>query len=455
MTGANNTLSGNSLTQRVIRSSAITVMGFGFSQAMRLATNLILTRLLFPEAFGMMALVSVFLTGMAMFSDVGVGPAIMQSKRGDDDDFLNTAWTIQILRGTGLWLVACAMSWPMAQFYGEPLLAYILPAAALTLLINGFLPTRVETANRHLLAGRVTLVDMATQAVGVIIAVALAYALRSVWALVISGILSAAIHVMLINLFLPGNRNHIRWEKSAAAELIHFGKWIFLSTIAGFLIHQSDKIILGKFLPLDQFGVYNIGFFLASFPMLLGGVVTRRVLIPIYRDSPPAQSRDNFLRLRRMRFAASFALILLLAAMAFAGVWLVGLMYDSRYLAAGAVVVLIACAQMPMAIVLTYDQAALAAGNSRRFFVLAALRALFMFAGLLIGLHVAGLLGALVAQGLAMIAVYPVVVWLARGLGVWDLLHDALFSALALALGALTLWLNWASVLALAARSIQ
>ena len=446
-------MSGSNLIRRVIRSSTITVMGFGFSQVMRLATNLILTRILFPEAFGMMALVSVFLMGLAMFSDVGVGPAIMQSDRGDDEDFLNTAWTIQIIRGVGLWLVACVFAYPMAQFYGEPELIYLLPIASMTLLINGFLPTRVESANRHLLAGRVTLVDMVTQSVGVVSAVALAWITQSVWALVWSGILSAITQVFLFGAVLPGVRNRLRWESDAADELINFGKWIFLSTICGFLIGQSDKAILGKFLSLEDFGVYNIGFFLASFPMLLGGVVTRRVLIPIYRESPPAASRENFLRLRKMRFGATTGLLALLGVMAFSGVWLIDIMYDARYLGAGAVVVLIACVQMPAAIVLTYDQAALASGDSRRFFVLAASRATFMIAGLLIGLKFAGFVGALAGQGLAILAVYPVVVWLARRQKVWDPLHDFVFALVAAGLAALAIYLNWAAISAIGSGS--
>ena len=59
--------------------------------------------LLFPEAFGIMALVSVVLVGLAMFSDVGIGPAISQHKRGDDAAFLDTAWTINVVRGAALW----------------------------------------------------------------------------------------------------------------------------------------------------------------------------------------------------------------------------------------------------------------------------------------------------------------------------------------------------------------
>ena len=74
---------------RAARGSVWTAMSFFAAQAFRLGANLILTRLLFPEAFGIMALVTVLLVGLTLFSDMGTGPAIMQSKRGDDPDFLN------------------------------------------------------------------------------------------------------------------------------------------------------------------------------------------------------------------------------------------------------------------------------------------------------------------------------------------------------------------------------
>ena len=440
---------GRTLVQRAMRSSAITVMGFAGSQVIRLASNLILTRLLFPEAFGVMAMVSVFLMGLAMFSDVGVGPAIMQSKRGDDDDFLNTAWTIQIIRGFSLYAVAVILCWPVSQYYGEPSLLYFLPVAALTLIIQGFNPTRLESANRHLLAGRVTIIDIATQLVGIITAVVLAWIFHSVWALVISGLLSMLAQLYFLNRFLPGLPNRLRWEKPAANELINFGKWVFLSTICGFAISQADKVIIGRYLSTYDFGIYNIGFFLASFPMMMGGVVTHRVVIPIYRESPPNESRANFLHLRKMRTFATAALMLLVATLVVTGVWLVGVMYDARYQPAGGIVVLIALMQIPAIIAITYDQAALAAGDSRSFFVLAATKAVLVVAGIIIGLQVFGLPGALIGQGVALVAAYPVVVWLATKQGAWDPLHDLGFAGFGVGLGLLALWLQGDALAAL------
>ena len=149
-------LQGDGLGRRALRGSLWTVLGFGGAQGLRLASNLILTRLLFPEVFGVMALIMVVIQGLNNFSDVGVGPAIMQSRRGDDRDFLNTAFTMQAVRGLVLWLACIALAAPIARFYGTPELAWYLPVAGFISVINGLLTTRMEQANRHLQRGMLT-----------------------------------------------------------------------------------------------------------------------------------------------------------------------------------------------------------------------------------------------------------------------------------------------------------
>ena len=230
-----------------------------------MASNLILTRLLFPEVFGLMALVTACMVGMAMFSDVGITPAIMQNKRGDEPDFLNTAWTIQVIRGVLLWLSTFLLAYPLSVFYGEELLLYLLPAAGLTLIITGFNPTRIATADRHLIVGRVVFWDIVSQGLGVVVMVLLAWQLQSIWALIIGMVTGSLLKVLLMYFFLPGLKNSFHFEAEAARDLINFGKWIFLSTASGFLILQGDKIVLGKYISLHNLGIYNIAYFLASF----------------------------------------------------------------------------------------------------------------------------------------------------------------------------------------------
>lgn len=431
------------LFSRVLRGSALTAGSYAITQALRLASNLILARLLFPEAFGLMALVSVFLVGLAMFSDVGIGPAISQSARGDEPDFLDTAWTVQVLRGVLLWLATCLLAWPAAHLYDAPELMQLLPVAGLTLLIGSFNTTRIDTANRHLLLGRLTALDLIAQVIGILAMVGLAFLLRSVWALVIGALIGTVAKLVLTHFGLPGHRNRFRWEPSAGRELVHFGKWIFLSTACGFLLSQGDKAILGAYLTLDDLGIYNIGYFLASFPVLLGGAVTGRILIPIYRNHPPADSAANAAKMRRLRFGLTGVMLTLLALMGVIGQPLVVLMYDDRYLHAGVIVVAIACVQLPQVIGMTYDQSALAAGDSRNYFLVMALRAALQSLFFWVGAAQFGLMGALIGQFAALFLAHGAIVWLARRHRAWDGWHDLLFGTLAAAILALILSLNW------------
>ena len=442
---------GNRLLARVLRSASWLLIGYGGSQAIRLAANLILTRILFPEAFGLMALVGVVTVGLSLFSDVGIAPSIAQSKRGDDPDFLNTAWTIQVIRGFGLWLGASLLALPVARFYGEPDLALYLPIAGISLVVAGFNPTRIETAHRHLLVGRLTVLDLTSQVIGIASMVILALATGSVMALVAGGVIQTIAKLVLTHVFLPGPANRFRWEKQAVGELIRFGKWIFLSTAFWFLSSQGDRAILGKYLSLEVLGLYNIGYYLASFPMMLGHVVTQRVLIPVYREKPVGAAPENRAQQRKLRLGLTSGFLGLLLIMAFVGPPLVQLLYDPRYLPSGAMVTLISCALIPAVIGLTYDQAALAAGDSRSLFVFSATRAVVQVTLLLVGVTLFGLVGAIAAMGLAGVLVHPVLVWLARRHGAWDPLHDLGFALLGGGLGGLALWMNWEAIARLVA----
>lgn len=435
-----------SIVRRVLRGSAWMAAGSLSSQALRLVANLILTRLLFPEAFGLMALVTAFIIGMSMFSDVGILPWIQQNKKGDDPVYLNTAWTVQVARGVVLWLVLCLLAAPLASFFNEPALAVILPIAGLELLIMGFVPTRAHAAYRHLDVARVVSFKLASQVVGVVIMVVLAWQLQSVWALVIGTLARCVALVAMMHLGLSGHVDRPAWNREAASEIIGFGKWIFLSTICGFFVAQGDKLILGKLLSTQTLGIYNIGFFLASFPVLLAETVTRKVLIPLYRDRPPHASRANFMAIRRLRFGVTGGIFLLLAALSLFGTGLVDLLYDERYTLSGVILVLVACAKMPLAIGLTYAQAALASGNSRQFFWVVAVKAALLLVFMLLGTWHYGVVGAIAGQAVAHLLTLPAIVVLARAQGAWDWLHDALFLLATLAIGAVTLWLHLEAV---------
>ena len=162
----NNFKNDGSLRSRASRAGSWSVFGDMVSQALRLGGNLILTRLLFPEAFGLMAIVQSVLVGVALVSDIGVESSIIRSEQGRRGTFLNTAWTMQIIKGVFIWLVICMLAPVAASFYQEPMLANIMPVVGFSSVINGLVSTKYHLALRELLLKRRVMIEVGSYLFG-------------------------------------------------------------------------------------------------------------------------------------------------------------------------------------------------------------------------------------------------------------------------------------------------
>lgn len=334
------------------------------AQGIRLAGNLVLTRMLFPEAFGLMSLVQVFMQGLQMFSDVGIGPSLIQNKRGDDPDFVNTAWTIQVLRGCTLSVIAALIAWPVAAFYAQPTLGWLLAVSGLTAAIAGLTSSGVYLAQRHLALGRLTLLDLGSQAVGTALMIVLALYYRSVWVLVIGGLAGAGVRAALSHVVLPGMGNRLRWERESVAALLTFGKWIFVSTLTTFLAGQADRLIFGKIVSIETLGVYSIAVMLATMPAQMIVKIGSAVVFPAYsRIAASGQSlRGAMTRVRGTLMLGGGVLAAFLAA---TGTTLVQVMYDDRYAGAGLMLQVLAVGAWFQILECTNGSALLALGKPR------------------------------------------------------------------------------------------
>jgi O-antigen/teichoic acid export membrane protein len=263
------------------RGSVWVLAGYASSQALRLLGNLILWRLVSPSAFGLMAIVNSILQGLAMFSEVGIGPGIIQSKRGDDATFLNTAWTIQVIRGFLLFAVALALTLPLARFYGAPALSSLVPVCAVATILAGFCSTSVFTTRRQVALGRLTIMENGAQAAGLLLMIAVAYVTRSVWALAVGGLVTVGVKTLLSHLLLPGIRNRLFYDRANARALLTFGRWVFVSTVGAFLAMQSDRLIFGKLVSLEQLGIYSIAAVWGGIPMAVMAQISYSVILPL------------------------------------------------------------------------------------------------------------------------------------------------------------------------------
>jgi O-antigen/teichoic acid export membrane protein len=419
------------LAKLLARGSAWALAGYAASQLLRLGLNLTLWRLLMPDAFGLMAIVSAVMQGLSMFSDIGIGPSIIQHERGDEPGYLNTAWSIQVARGTLLFLFAMLAAVPVARFYGNPQLGPLILVVALDLLISGFNSTKLFTASRQIALGRLTIIDLASQFSGLVVTVSIAYVTRSIWALVWGGLAATLSKLVASHLALPGIKNRFSWEPANAAVLLKFGRWVFLSTVLTFAAMQSDRLIFGKLISIAELGVYNIANVWASIPLAIVGRVFDVALFPAlcrFNNDDTAFER-TFRKIRRpWLILAGWQCSCLIAG----GPALIRFLYDRRAADAEWIVQILAASMWLFALENANGTALMARGYPK--FVaagnLAKLLAMIVFIPL--GMKLRGFFGGVVGYALSEFFRYVVSVATLAYLRVKIFRHDALMTGLVL-----------------------
>lgn len=362
-----------SLKSLALTGSLWTLGGYGTGQILRLGSHLILAWLLTPQIFGLMALVKVVQQGLNMFSDVGIKPAIIQNKRGDDPEFLNTAWSIQILRGISLWICACILAWPFAALFArnDPAawqLVSLLPVTGFVAVFEGFNSTALATLNRNLHLGRMTILELSTQIVSLTVMVIWALIQPSVWAMVAGGLAAAAFRMILSHFIVRGHKVRLGWNRQCVGELFKFGKWIFLSTVLTFLALNLDKLILGNLLTLDDLGLYSIAFVFAKVALYVCTRLGVTVLFPVY-----SKYREDPKRMLSVALKAREVVLWVGAAVSISfgigSTLFFETFWDPRYHQAGAIAQWMALYIWSMIVLLTIDGIPLALGNSKALFV--------------------------------------------------------------------------------------
>jgi O-antigen/teichoic acid export membrane protein len=390
-----------SLRGRAMNSGAWIGAGFAVQKALQFGSNLILTRLLFPEAFGLMALATVFLVGLAMFSDVGIKPAIIRDPRGDDPDFLNTAWTIQVLRGIMLFAIAVAISYPVSLIYGQAILFPLLCVLSITALINGFSSISLVTAERKLDFRSVTFVQIAGQAMLIGLLVSIAYFWRSVWALAVANVIGSLATVLLGYVLLPRHRHRFVLDKAHALSLMSFGKWIFLSTIVSYLGGEGLRAVQAAMITPAEFGVLAIANTIAAIPndlaLRLAGSIGLPVMAETYRESP-AKASSILHQFRKHSLTISMAMF---ASAAIPARELIQFLYDARYHNAGEYLIAACLANAVASIGFGYSGAILAVGSFQSYFISMLIITLLRIIGVLIGFQFGGIMGMIIGIAIA------------------------------------------------------
>ena len=368
------------LKARAVRSSLFTLGGFGTTQIIRFGRTLFLTKLLSPDVFGLTAIVQLVGGLFQQLSDIGLGPAIIQNRRGDDKDFLDTAWTLSIIRGLILFVCTSIAAWPVAKFYqqhGQPLILFpLLLVAGFSPLLNGFNSTATFSLNRHLRLGRLTLLSTSTEILQTVLIIFLAWRYHNAWAIIIGGLICSFAYMIASHLLIPSYKNRLAWDRSATRELFRLGKWIVLSTALTFFANESDRIMLGKLAnwpggilatgigAMAVLGFYSMAAALVRMPQEIISRLAGSTLFPAFARTAPGP-RDEFAAMVRKARSVILPLgITAVAGLALGAPLFVSVFYNVRYLPVGWMAQLMAIGLWITILQSSADRALLAMGDA-------------------------------------------------------------------------------------------
>lgn len=393
------------LKSKIIRAGSWTILAYGFTQGTRLLSSLILTRLLVPEVFGVMAIVNIVSIALALLSDIGLAQVGVRSERGDDRRFLDTLWILQIVRGLAIWAVAALAALALVavrhagltaadSVYAHPDLPPAIAAMGATALFAGLESTQIVSARRHMNLGAISRLEIVANFVSVTVTVGWAWFDRSIWALLGGWIVGSTFRAAASHLVLPGPCNRPAWDLAAVSEIMGFGKWLVASSTLTLIVTSGDRLILSGLLSSQQLGVYSIAYLIVNAAQQglsrLAAFVAFPYLSAVVRDRPTTLV-DSYYRLRYPLDLAALGMTGFLFA---AGQAVIGLLYDTRYAGAGDMIAILGLVLIAARYEVA-EQVFLSLGKPRLLALSNAVRGATLFAAIPMGFFWAGLGGAI------------------------------------------------------------
>jgi len=416
------------LEKLALKGTVYVIGYYGLSTALRMVSSVVLARLFSPEFFGLMTLLTTMLVGLNLFSHIGLGDCVIQSPRGDEPLFLNTTWTLLVLRGGGIWVMTILLAWPIGRFYHESRMIALFPVLGFGCVIAGFTSPSLLTLARHLGVGKASFLELLGQVVNFVVTLIWALIDPSLWALVGGRLASEFARTAISFFIIPAMRPRFVLDKECVRSLVHFGRWILIGTILTFLATQSDRLILGKLISIEGLGVYGIAFALSDMPRQIIAMFCSRVGYPFiarFAQQPRHEYRSIFLKYRLPVLAVGgLGLVLVICT----GDQLVLHLYDNRYHAAAWMVGLLAVGLWHTMLYSTLSPAILALSKSHYNAGANLAYCVALFSLIPLGFHFFGMLGAVAAVAFGDLPVYFVVLYAAFREKVDTLLQDALMT---------------------------
>ncbi len=276
-------------------------------------STLMLVRLLTPADFGMVSMALSFIFMAEMLAAFSFDVALIQNPNATRDHY-NSAWTANVMLGSGIAIGMLALALPISHFYKQPSVLPVICVLALGPLTSALENIGVVAFRKELDFRKEFTYQVTRKVIGFCVTIPLAFTLRSYWALV-AGILASKLGGTVMSYWVHPFRPRFSFKELMA--LLHFSKWLLLNNLVNFLKERSTDFLIGRFFGPAPLGIYNVNKEFASLPANEMGMPMNRALLPGF-----AKTAGDLGAFRSM-YTGSSALIALIAIPAGAGIFAV------------------------------------------------------------------------------------------------------------------------------------
>ncbi len=300
-----NTPSEPSLTARVVKGGTWVFAGKIAGRGLTMVKILVLARLLAPEDFGLFGIAMLAMATIGTFTKTGFDAALVQ-RRDDARAHLDTAWTVQIIRGLVLAFLLFAAAPLVGWFFEEPRAISLLRVLCLSKVVGAFKNIGIIYWRKEIEFHKQVIYSFATSFVTTAIGITLAFALRNVWALVWAS-LGGSITEIVLSYAMHPYRPRINWNTEQARELFGFGRWVLGSSVLIFFITHGDDAFLAKVLGVTALGIYQLAYRISNLAATEITHTLSSVLFPAYSKLQEDQPRFRNVYLRALATTLLFS----------------------------------------------------------------------------------------------------------------------------------------------------
>jgi O-antigen/teichoic acid export membrane protein len=282
-----------------------------------LASTMVLSRLLSPRDFGLVAMVTTLLGFLRLFNDAGLSTATVQRDRITHAQVSNLFWT-NIALGGGLSLLLAFLAPVIAWFYREPRLIGVTIALSVTFLMMSSSVQHLALLKRQMRFNLIASIQVCSLAGGVAIGIAMAFLNYGYWSLVGMQVSTSVLAGLLAWSFSPW-RPQLPKRGSGTKSLLHFGAHLTASTFLSSLARGSDGILIGKFFGPISLGLYSRAAALMMRPLEQFTPPIEAVFVPAFArlQSQPKRYRLTVLQVYELAAVTGFVIGALTLALAY------------------------------------------------------------------------------------------------------------------------------------------